>query len=58
MVGASVGFLVLTQSLTWDTLCAERSHMSLIAAFLQLVQQVAWDTLLHLKLTTTLQKLL
>jgi hypothetical protein len=43
-----------TQSLTWDTLCAQGSQISLVGVHLQLIQQLAWDTLAHLRITTNI----
>jgi hypothetical protein len=47
--GSQALVLLRAQSLTWDTLCADISRISLAVAYLQLMQELAWDTLSHLK---------
>jgi hypothetical protein len=49
--GSQALVLPRAQSLTWDTLFAEISRISLVAAHLQLIQQLAWDTLSQLRIT-------
>jgi hypothetical protein len=43
--------LLQTQSLTWDTFCAEVSRISLAAVYLQFSQRFGWDTLSHLEIS-------
>jgi hypothetical protein len=50
-LGSEERILLWAQSLTWDTLCAERSQISPVGVLLQSIQQLPWDTLSHLRET-------
>jgi hypothetical protein len=50
-LGSEAVINLQAQSLTWDTLFAEVSQISLVGKYLQSSHQLAWDTLSHLEIT-------